>query len=202
MVSQLVWSVYLPNDFSYKYFSSTLEKEEIIRGINVFASSGREYDESEMSQIDLGQLSGDGNFGVRDELKKIYKGKDYKSRFRNNALKEEVMQKQVASELEFSRRLDDIADMEVPASIYGGHSTGVLPIHIEVPTSGQVYRFAKSIIKPEDELSFSVVYTQMWINDFIKWFIAIFILFVLYISRRRFIKPSHVFTAADFFIAG
>jgi hypothetical protein len=166
MVSQLIWSVYLPNDFSYKYFSSTLEKEEIIRGVNLFAIEGREYDEEAMSDFDIGQLSGEGN---RDELKKLYRGKDYKSSFRNNALKEEQMNQQVASELEFSRRLDDLAELAAPSTVYGGHSNGVLPIQIEVPTSGQVYRFAKSIIKQDDELSFSVIYTQDWVNDFVKW---------------------------------
>jgi NADH:ubiquinone oxidoreductase subunit 3 (subunit A) len=189
MISQLVWSVYLPNDFSYKYFSSTLEKEEIIRGINIFASGGREYDESAMEMIDIGSITGEPSVAGRDELKKVYKGKDYRSSFRNNALKEEQMQKQVASELEFSRRLDDIAEMDAGSGVYGGHTTGVLPIQIEVPTSGQVYSFAKSIIKPEDELSFSVIYTQMWINDLIKWFIIIFLIVIFYFNRRRFITP-------------
>jgi hypothetical protein len=185
MVSQLIWSVYLPNDFSYKYFSSTLEKEEIIRGVNLFAIEGREYDEEAMSDFDIGQLSGEGN---RDELKKLYRGKDYKSSFRNNALKEEQMNQQVASELEFSRRLDDLAELAAPSTVYGGHSTGVLPIQIEVPTSGQVYRFAKSIIKQDDELSFSVIYTQDWVNDFVKWILIFVIIVLLYLFRGIFVK--------------
>ena len=44
-----------------------------------------------------------------DRLKKVYKGKDYKSSFRNNQLKEEQMRSQVNAEMEFSQRLDDIA---------------------------------------------------------------------------------------------
>ena len=62
MVSQLVWSVYLPNDYSYKYFSSTLEKEEIIRGINIFSGSRREYDESMMDN-ELGRIRKQRGYG-------------------------------------------------------------------------------------------------------------------------------------------
>ncbi|MFC2083954.1 hypothetical protein ACFLS9_02760 [Bacteroidota bacterium] len=183
MVSQLIWSVYLPNDYSYKYFSSTLEKEEIIRGINIFSEVGREFDESMMDNIDIGQL---GDKDDIEELKKVYKGKDYKSSFRNNRLKDEQMQSQVNAELEFSQRLEDIVQ-EAPS--VSGITTGVLPIQIEVPTNGQVYRFAKSIIKPEDELSFSVTYIQLWVNDLIIWIIIIIFVLLIYLSRRRFGKP-------------
>ena len=165
-----------------------MEKEEIIRGINVFADGGREYDESVMEMIDIGSITGQPSVPARNELKKVYKGKDYRSKFRNNALKEEQMQKQVVSELEFSRRMDDLADMDAGSGVYGGHSSGVLPIQIEVPTSGQVYRFAKSIIKPEDELSVSVIYTQMWINDLVKWLIVLIILLVIYLNRKKLYK--------------
>jgi hypothetical protein len=186
MVSQLIWSVYLPNDYSYKYFSSTLEKEEIIRGINVFADIRREYDESMMDKIDLGRV---GSKEDLDELKKIYKGKDYKSSFRNNQLKEEQMRSQVNAEMEFSQRMDDIAKNAPSVS---GTSTGVLPIQIEIPTSGQVYRFAKSIIKPEDELSFSVTYVQLWVNDFIIWIIIIMVVLLIYLNRRKFDKSLNL----------
>ena len=185
MVSQLIWSVYLPNDYSYKYFSSTLEKEEIIRGINVFANAPREYDESMMDN-ELGRL--EGKEGI-ERLKKVYKGKDYKSSFRNNQLKEEQMRSQVAAEMEFSRRLDDISKNAPSVS---GSSTGVLPIQIEVPTSGQVYRFAKSIIKSEDELSFSVIYAQLWFNKFIQWVILLIIALLLFLNRRKFTKPLNI----------
>ncbi len=186
MVSQLIWSVYLPNDYSYKYFSSTLEKEEIIRGINVFVSTPREYDESMMDNELGGRLEGKEDM---DRLKKIYKGKDYKSSFRNNQLKEEQMRSQVSAELEFSRRLDDISKNAPSVS---GSSTGVLPIQIEVPTSGQVYRFAKSIIKSEDELSFSVIYVQMWFNKFIQWIIILLIALLIFLNRRKFMQPWNI----------
>jgi hypothetical protein len=40
--SQIMWSVYLPHGYKYIYFDSTLEKEEIIRGINIFGGEERD----------------------------------------------------------------------------------------------------------------------------------------------------------------
>jgi len=184
LVSQLIWSVYIPNDYSYKYFASTLEKEEIIRGINIFTGDGREYNEEAMNEIGSIRSQSD-----MDVLKKVYKGKDYKSSFRNNKLKEEQQMSQLNAELEFGGRMDALADEEAKPSMYGGYSTGVLPIQIEVPTSGQVYRFAKSIIKPGDELSFSVVYVQMWMNNFIKWILILAVILIIFLNRRKLNKP-------------
>ncbi|MFC2139632.1 hypothetical protein ACFLR4_03125, partial [Bacteroidota bacterium] len=181
LVSQLIWSVYLPNDYSYIYFSSTLEKEEMIRGFNLFTGSRREYDES--------AVWSPGEPMDFDDATELYKKKDYKSRFRQNRLKEEDMLGQVESELQFSQRLDKIADNANLPSMSGGISTGIMPIHIEVPTSGQVYRFAKSIIKPEDELSFSVVYTQLWTENLAKWIAFILIVLIIYLFRNKLKAP-------------
>jgi hypothetical protein len=178
LVSQLIWSVYLPNDYSYLHFSSTLEKEEMIRGINLFTGTRREYEESNINApMQLGDM---------DEARVLAQKDDYKSSFRQNKLKEEDMLNQVASELQFGQRLDKIVNegASYPA-VSGSVGTGIMPIAIEVPTSGQVYRFAKSIIKPEDELSFSVVYAQVWTEDLAKWVIFFLILLILYMFKNK-----------------
>ena len=186
LVSQLIWSVYLPNDYSYLYFTSTLEKEEMIRGINLFSATRREYEETpSYAPNDLGDM---------DEARELVQKKDYKSSFRQNALKEEDMVNQVASELQFAQRLDKIASEGAGyPTVSGGIGTGVMPIHIEVPTSGQVYRFAKSIIKPDDELTFSVIYAQMWTEDVVKWVLIILIVLIIYLSRNKLKRPWNWF---------
>ena len=70
---------------------------------------------------------------------------------------------QMNAELEFSGRLEGLADEARAPAASGATSTGVLPVHIRVPTGGQVYRFARTIIQPSDPLSFSVVYTRLWV---------------------------------------
>jgi hypothetical protein len=60
---------------------------------------------------------------------------------------------------------------------------------IQIPTNGQVYRFAKTIIKPDDPLLFSVVYSQMWLNSLLKWLILVVVIYIIYRNRRRLTRP-------------
>jgi hypothetical protein len=192
LISQLIWSVYLPNDYSYLYFESTLEKEEIIRGLNVFRSTQRQYNERAMKEVSrLGKIESDKM--SRDRLRGVYKGKDYKSEFRNVPLQEEQISSQVAAELEFSGRLEGLAqqDTQQGAVSVGAGGTGILPIQIQIPTGGQVYRFAKTIVKTEDQLTMSVVYTQNWLFKTAWWLIAVCILLVLYLMRRSVNRVFH-----------
>jgi hypothetical protein len=192
LISQLIWSVYLPNDYSYLYFESTLEKEEIIRGLNVFRSTQRQYNERAMKEVSkLGKVESDKM--SRDKLRGVYKGKDYKSEFRNVPLQEEQISSQVAAELEFSGRLEGLAQQDRPQGAVSGGAggTGILPIQIQIPTGGQVYRFAKTIVKTEDPLTMSVVYTQNWLFKTTRWLIAVFILLVFYLMRKTVMRVFH-----------
>ncbi|MEN8193630.1 MAG: hypothetical protein ABFS12_12485 [Bacteroidota bacterium] len=181
LISQMLWSVYLPNEYSYNYFQSTLEKEEMIRGLNIFAGRQREY------EIPAKPLLGEGN--VKDELKRQLRKKDYSSKFKSNLVQEEALLDQVVAEMDFSQRMNDKESNEFKPGVYGGTSTGVLPIQIEVPLNGQLYRFAKSLIKPDDTLSFSVIYSELWMNNLLKWIIVLLIALMIYLNRKRFSKP-------------
>jgi hypothetical protein len=175
--------VYLPNDYTYLYFKSTLEKEEMIRGLNVFARTQRRFDEEAMKA--LPEPAGEEQVYMdTNELKKVYKGKDYKSTFRNLPLKEDQLSSQIQAELEFSRRLEGLAQQEIPQTAISGARTGILPIQIEIPTGGQVYRFAKTIVKSDDQLTFSVLYAQNWMMRAVRWIIIILILWILYLKRK------------------
>jgi multisubunit Na+/H+ antiporter MnhG subunit len=117
-----------------------------------------------------------------DELDEAYKGKDARSKFKNIPMEEKELTSQMAAEMSFSGRLEGVANQAVAG---GGMGTGVLPIMIRIPTSGQVYRFARTIVKPEDPLTFSVVYTQLWFTSLLKWFIFVVLVLIVYILIRR-----------------
>jgi hypothetical protein len=189
LVSQLIWSVYLPSDYNYLYFSSTLEKEEIIQGLNIFSGFQRQFDNEAL--LEIGDLSSvDSDKVQTSELKKIYKGKDYRSNFKNLPVQDEEISQQVNAELEFSGRLEGLAQGEYQGVTYSGSSgTGVLPIHIEIPTGGQVYRFAKTIVKSDDELTMSVVYNRSWVMNVFKWVLFLLILLILY-SKRKWVGKA------------
>ena len=74
-------------------------------------------------------------------------------------------------------------DAYIPSSGISG--AGLLPIQIEIPISGQIYRFARTIINPKDPLEFSVLYLRAWTISLIKWLIFIFAILIIYLNRRR-----------------
>ena len=183
LMSQLMWSVYLPDDYTYMHFSSTLEKEKMIRALNVLAGVHRKYDDKAMKEI-YDSRNEESNVGG-DRLSKVYKG-NYQSEFRNLPLGDEQLSSQVDAELEFGRRLEGLAQQQAPqASVSGAPAgTGVLPIQIQVPTGGQLYRFAKTIIRPEDPLTMTVTYGTNWFVSMIKLVIVALIFWLLYANRR------------------
>jgi hypothetical protein len=186
LVSQLIWSVYLPNDFAYMYFQSTLEKEEIIRGVNVLTQAPRRYDRKAMRALGAGQYHS--RISSSDKLVDAYSGNEAQSEFRNFPMEEDESMQQIKNELEFSGRIEGLAHaVELPAGSVQ-MATGVLPVHIRVPTGGQVYRFARTIIQPSDPLSFSVVYTRQWVISLLKWFLVALIAMIVYWNRRRLMR--------------
>lgn len=189
LVSQLIWSVYLPTDYTYHHFSSTLEKEEMISTINILSTRDRRYNEEAMRQLSRIDLDAKDD-EIADKLKRAYEGKEYTSNFRNLPMEEAQIVGQLNAELEFGGRMEKIATGDLPASKpSGGFNTGVLPIQIRVPTTGHVYRFAKTIVKPEDPLSFNVTYSRGWVAGAFKWVVLIIVAFILYLNRRKFLTP-------------
>ncbi|MCI0691482.1 hypothetical protein L0337_05675 [candidate division KSB1 bacterium] len=185
LVSQLIWSVYLPNDYSYLYFTSSLEKEEMIRGINFFSGAPRRYDERAMKEF----ADKDGKRDIaesNEQLKKAYRGDEFRSQFRNQPMPEEQMSSQLDAELQFGQRLENLRQSQAQSGPPGMNKAGagVLPIQIQVPTSGQVYRFAKTIITDDDPLEIGVVYTRLWIVNLVKWLVFVSVLWILYRQRE------------------
>ena len=125
LTSQIFWSIYLPNDYTYLRFESTLEKEEIIKGLNVFAASKRSYNEGARKELEAKEE--DAYNMPQDKLQQIYKGHDYRSRFKNVPIDEEQMRRQVETEFRMGDRLDELSKMGYAQSpsVQGAVSTGV-----------------------------------------------------------------------------
>lgn len=189
LVSQLFWSVYLPNDYNYHRFTSTLEMEEMIRTMNILSTRDRRYNEEamrELSQVEVNSPAA----AVADQLKKVYEGKELGSSFKNVPMKDDEILRQFNAELEFGGRMEKLSMDAAQGTISGGQAVGVLPIQIRIPNSGQVYRFAKTIIKPEDPLSFEVTYSRSWVAGAVKWIAGIIVALILFLIRRTFLKPA------------
>ena len=184
--SQMMWSVYLPNTYSYLGFKSSLEKENLIRGLYVFTNK-RRYNEQAVKDAVSPKISG-------ETLREVYKGKSYKSEFKNAPVDEAQVQSQVEAEMGFSGRLEEMQTRQMPqASVPStGGAVGVLPLQIHIPTSGQIYRFAKTIIMPQDSLYVEVTYTGQAATKLIKWILILAFAAVVFLLRRRFIVVRRI----------
>lgn len=189
LVSQVLWSVYLPQDYHYIRFASTLEKERIIQNLNLFTRAPRQYDEGAMKDIHArGGVAGD--LSSDDRLRDAYKGKSYASEFPNVTLNEEQMKRQVTAEIEFGQRLERLEPAHVASPPGGLGAGGVLPIQITIPTGGQIYRFARTLVRSDDPLTMSVSYASGFLMGLFKWIAVALALWILYLMRGFVLRPA------------
>jgi hypothetical protein len=193
MMSRVIWSIYLPFDYSFVYFGGTMEKEKIARGINPFLGLGkRAVDYNELARqyrsapgVAAPEPGGKGGRERDVDRKKkallmLESQRALQSEFgRNLPVDQEVIADQLSREMSFSAKLEEVA-------VSGGMTTGVMPIRVQVPTIGQVYRFAKQIASDEP-LIVEATYIKNTPYSVIKLIILLLILFAFY-RRRNWLK--------------
>ncbi len=192
--SQIMWSVYIPHGYKYIYFDSSLEKEELIRGVNIFGGEERVYDEENGLGDDMMEYDSydDKNIGRSREAKRQM------SEFRNAPIEAEEQLLQMKKEKAFNSKMDELAlaapSVSQTAGVMSG-GTGLMPIRIKIPTTGQVYRFAKTVVNPEDPLTFKVYFVQSWVPKAVKWLFWIVVILIIYIIVKKLFKKF--FSAED-----
>ncbi|MGA1863613.1 MAG: hypothetical protein ACMUHX_00975, partial [bacterium] len=202
MVSKILWSLYLPKDYDFLYFSGTLEKERLARGIRpvmgcsypAFKRSHRLY-----SVIPEGTLEQPAEFfdeegqAIEGEDKKEWSLKEEeKAGFHKFKASRKDMMRQQAIERGFIPRQEKMPEPQKPTTpispdterIASGYDTAVMSIPISIPVSGQLYRFAKTVVRQEP-LVINMVYTREWIMSVIGWFILLLVICILFALRKR-----------------
>ncbi len=175
--SQIMWSVYLPHGYQYIYFDSSLEKEELIRGFNILGGDQRTYD---------AEIQADG-LADSDRVRagRAAKAEMSMSEFRSAPMVAEDQIMQIRREQEFGATLDKIS---APSASAISTTTGLMPIRIRIPTSGQVYRFAKTVVNPEDPLTMEVYFIQSWVPKAVKWTVWILVILIIILLRRKLFR--------------
>jgi hypothetical protein len=191
MMSRVIWSIYLPFDYSFVHFGGSMEKEKIARGISPLLGVGKrmvDYNELNRQYRFAPGVAGPelGAKGERDVDKKkkarslLENQRTLQSEFgKNLPVDQEVIADQLSREMSFSAKLEEVA-------VSGGMTTGVMPIRVQVPTIGQVYRFAKQIVSDEP-LIVEVTYIKDTPFTVIKLTILLLLLYALY-RRRNWIR--------------
>jgi hypothetical protein len=173
IISQMLWSVYLPEGYDLLYFGGTVEKEKIAQGLRPLLGAKRKAISRLAATPEEPGKEEEGRFRDAEEMKKEFSP--------NLALAEDELAEQMKNEVQFSQRVQDIQAGKVPSA------QGVLPIRIQIPTTGQLYRFAKTIIS-EEPLTLNFGFISGTASFFTKVLIAVLILLGLVLIRRRLKK--------------
>jgi hypothetical protein len=193
MMSRVIWSIYLPFGYSFVHFGGTMEKEKIARGISPLLGFGkRTVDYSQLSRqyhyAPGASAPKPGKEGARERdsekkrraLTMLKSQRALQSDFgRNLPVDQEIIADQLSKEMSFGTKLDEVAAA-------GGMTSGVMPIRVQIPTFGQVYRFAKQIVS-DDPLTVGATYIKGTPFTAIKLILLLLIICALYL-RRSWVK--------------
>ncbi len=179
IISQMLWSVYLPVGYTFPHFGGTVEKEKTAKGIRPLL--GGKY-----RAISYAQPEAPAEPDKDEKLKERQRREvaELKKQFSPNlALSEEQLADQVENETRFSQRVQAIQEGKVAAT------GGVLPIRIQIPTSGQLFRFAKTIVS-EEPLTLDFTYTSKRTMFLVILLLVLIVVSILFAFRKKIVKMS------------
>jgi hypothetical protein len=153
-----------------------IEKERTARGLRPLLRSGA-------TVAAYSVLSPAAPEEGKDERDRIAKEADRaKKQFSANlALSEEQFVQQMENEARFGQRMDDLRTGKVPAA------GGILPIRIHIPASGQLFRFAKTLVSG-DRLTLSCSYLSGGLLWILRGFALAAVVALLYAFRGKIKK--------------
>lgn len=176
VISKMLWSCYLPLEYRYLHFGGNVEREDIATGIRPLLGGGRVFTYTEVRGYEEALENWDMPEQQIEDKKIQQTQRMLRSKFRlSQAANEQAdIMNQVRQEIGFAENVKRERDRGV---------TDVTLFKIEIPTSGQLYRFAKTVVEDE-QLFLEFQYTRRWIYSLIKTLFFIMILGLIY--RLRF----------------
>ncbi|MBN1939313.1 MAG: hypothetical protein JW843_06995 [Candidatus Aminicenantes bacterium] len=139
IVSQMLWSVYLPEDYRFVAFGGTVEKEKTAGGLRLILRGKSEAKTELTPNPASAGLDEDKKMEIREREVSRLKGQ-----FKDGlALSAAQVAQQIDNEAGFGRRIGDVQNAPNLAG------AGLLSIRVLIPTSGQLFRFAKSLVDSE-----------------------------------------------------
>lgn len=179
MISKMLWSVYLPRDYAYLHFKGNVEKEEIARTVNLLLGKKRHFSLDQVSSYNEVALN------LEKAPQQQQKMDDYQQSLQSNFKNRAIGQKDIANQMRQEANLNYYFQEEQGKRL-GQPGSGSNIFKIELPTSGQIYRFNKTIIEGEPiELTF--YYASNTIIITIKIFILLILLLILFLLRKKIV---------------
>jgi hypothetical protein len=177
MTSKMLWSVYLPQDYSYLHFKGNVEKEEIARTVNLLLGKKRNFSLDQVGSYN--EVAG--NLEKTPQQQQVMD--DYQQSLQSNFRNKAIGQKDIANQMRQEANLNYHFRREQGKRL-GQPGSGSNIFKIELPTSGQIYRFNKTIIEGEPiELTF--YYASNTIIITIKIFFLLIMILILFLIRKK-----------------
>ena len=179
VTSKMLWSCYLPVNYRFIHFGGNVEKEKIATGIRPLLGSSRVFDYENVNgytQV-LESYKRPSRAPVGRKVRKWQKS--LQSEFKT-ALPQsrEAFLGQMEQEINFARNIQE----EQQKGVIAPGGAGVALLKIEVPTSGQLYRFAKTLVEGEN-LYLNFQYVRGWIRTIITLVLIGIGIYVIYLLR-------------------
>ena len=177
MISKMLWSLYLPEDYHYLHFTGNVEKEEMARTINLFMGKSRDF------SLDKVNAYNEVASNLEKAPQKQQQMSDYHQSLQSNFKNRAIGQKDIAQQMRFEANLNVDLQTEQRKRL-GKPGSGTNIFKIELPTSGQIYRFNKTVIEGEP-VQLTFYYASHTLMTLLKIFFLLVILFLIYLLRKK-----------------
>jgi len=179
IISTMLWSCYFPVDYRFIHFGGNVEKEKIASGFHPLLGGSRVFTYDEVSEYSRALENWESASTEVADDKILEVQKRLKSEFRTGAHNElDAITNQLRQEIDFAEKIQKERE-------HGAIGTPLL--RIDIPTSGQLYRFAKTLVEGE-ELYIEFYYASDWMSTIFKVMLIALICFVVYVVRTHIIK--------------
>jgi hypothetical protein len=140
IISRALWSVYLPAGYEYLHFGGSVEKERMASGLRPLLGLKRRS----ASPVEPGPLKPGEELPPEYKDRILREAEKMKKEFSANlAFDQTQLVSQAENEFRFNQRLQDIKGGELTVA------SGILSLRVQIPTSGELYRFAKTLVSGE-----------------------------------------------------
>lgn len=177
LISKMIWSVYLPDKYHYLSFSGNVEKEEMASTLNLILGKSRRF------SLDQAQTYSEVAENLEDETLKQGEMDKYQqslqSSFKNQAINRRDLARQIRQEASFNYEVQQEQSKSV-----GRPGSGSNIFKIELPTSGQIFRFNKTVIEGES-IEITYLYASRFVVTSIRILILLILLILLFLLRKK-----------------
>jgi hypothetical protein len=177
MISKMIWSVYLPRNYNYLHFSGNVEKEEMASTLNLILGKTRGF------SLDKAKTYYDVGINIEKEPQYQRQMSDYEQSLQSVFKNQSIRQKDIAVQMQNEANLETIIKQEKSKGL-GMPGSSAETLKIELPTSGQIYRFNKTVIEGESITLYSY-YISRSVMTIIKIVVILIILLFVYLLRKK-----------------